>query len=226
MVNKQSQYSVGIKNVNENTMEDLEVSIKGTMELVNNYLKETEDKIQKLSDELKNDKTIQREIVKELMREIKANVHYFNRIHLLKKISYHFIGKLTLLTAEGYVSIEDLGEYVKKKANVLQNSFISADHKLSKEDIISTAAIVKAGYLSTDVIDAKVSKLKQLPASGQNLNHVDLHNAAMLISEGYMTAEDVGQYGHILLSSTGESPEHQGDYMGLYKMAGVYNNVP
>ena len=56
MVNKQSQYSVGIKNVNENTMEDLEVSIKGTMELVNNYLKETEDKIQKLSDELKKEK--------------------------------------------------------------------------------------------------------------------------------------------------------------------------
>ena len=54
------------------------------------------------------------------------------------------------------VKISGLGEYVKKKANVLQNSFINDDHKLSKEDIISTAAFVKAGYLSNDVIDNKV----------------------------------------------------------------------
>ena len=39
-----------------------------------------------------------------------------------------------------------------------------------------------------------------------------------------MTAEDINV--HILLSSSGESPEYQGCDMGLYKMGGVYNNVP
>ena len=82
------------------------------------------------------------------------------------------------------------------------------------------------GYLSKDVIDTKVSLLKQISYNELNLKNNDLRHAAMLISEGYMTAEDVGQYGHILLSSSGKSPEYWGDYMGLYKIAGVYNNVP
>ena len=62
------------------------------------------------------------------MTEIKANFDYFNRTHMSEKLSYHFIRILKPLLSEGYVTADDLDDY-----------------KLSKEDIITTVAIIKAG---------------------------------------------------------------------------------
>ena len=90
----------------------------------------------------------------------------------------------------------------------------------------TTIAFIKSDYLPKDVIEIKVSELKQILSSGQNMENIDFHNAVTLLSKGYITEQDFGQYGHIMLSSSGESPEYWGGYMGLYKMGGVYNNVP
>ena len=238
MLNKRLISSVTLRNVDENMIDDLEIIINTNMVYIQNYLQETEGILQNLIDtsNLRDkdfDTAIPKKDKEEIKIELERNLNYFNRIFISDKIVDLKYRTLALAVANEIFWVDDNKskmkyiEDVKKKAMEIQKLWKSVDHKLSEEDIKTTRVFIKTGFLTNDVIATKVLHLKEVSTSEQTCNNADLHNAAILISAGFMTAKDMGQYGYISFSSLFEKSSRNNDnYMGLYKMARVHNKVP